>query len=181
MSPFFKLWFWRSLPIIAVHYLLILLIWGHDAPPTTQALLLPAIWGNAAATWQDLTFEIPKFTDLFIGPFLLLWYMVNYKHLILTSKLLKVILLTGGSTVVLFQGLYIGMACFIFTGYMLAKSSKFSTAVIQLAFLGYGLLFVMWAFTPISFGFIGWCYAFLSLTWGFGCVFLFKLGRATKP
>lgn len=179
-AQFFKLWFFRSIPLVAVHYVLIILIWGHDPAPVTQALVLPAIWGSPEPAWLDLHMEIPKLYEVFIGPLLLLWYMLNQRHLQINKQFIQASLLIVGSTILMFQSLSIGIICFIATGSLIAKKVELSAGVIQVAFYGYSTFLVMWALPAISFGFLGWSFTVLALFMGFLCGLIVKRHKALK-
>lgn len=176
------LWPWlvRSIPIVGVHYMLILIMWGHDPAPVTQALILPAIWDHPNPLWQDTTLEIPKFMDLLIGPFLLLWYKVNQKHLHFNTQFVQAILLVFGSIVLMFESLTLGLIFFVTTGWLIAKQNNFSPAITQVALFGYAMFFIMWTFPSISLGLLGWCVSFLALIVGFCLGVVSKQKTANK-
>lgn len=180
MRKFFTLWLSYSMSVVAAHYLLILLIWGHDPAPTTQLLILPAIWGNAGDSLLNLSFEIPKLVDLYLGPLLVLWYLFNRKYLHFTPQFFVTLLLVLISSTVLFQNYFFGFSCFIFTGYTIAKRLRYTEGITELIFFGYALFYVTWAFPPFSIGLAGWVHAVLAMGWGFLGVVLLKIARATK-
>lgn len=167
MTSFFKQWFLFSIPVMAIHYILILLIWGHDPAPVSQALVFPAISGNNTAIWSDIGFEIPKFAEILLAPWFVFWYLLNKNTLEINKHAVKLLLLVLASTALSFWFTMLGIMCFVATGSMIAKSKPLLPAITLVSFFCYISAYIMWSFPPISLGIIGWSFSLIALMIGF--------------
>lgn len=175
MSSLLKQWFYISIPVVALHYILIILIWGHDPAPVSQALVFPLMAGNEALAWHDLGFEIPKLTELLLGPLIVLKYLFNKENLPVTAWSIKMFGLLLFSFTIGFWYTALSIMCFVATGSMLTQNKSLVQAVTLATFFAYASAVVMWSFPQISLGIIGWSFSFVSLMIGF------IIGVAVKP
>jgi hypothetical protein len=168
VRTFLKQWLWLSVTLVAVHYIIVIWVFGHDAPAVDYFLVAPPATTAAQAIVIPLQTPYPKYLEYILGPLFALWYFGYHKHLVWNKWWAAILLVATLSVILATKHLGVASVCFFFIGQLIGKRYDVAKALPHINLIGYSYFCIAVVFSLHGPGLMAWAYCMITTIIGFG-------------